>query len=268
MTHTAVHTDKDVKGLNLTWHNLLLVSAHCMEKKIVKYIACFLVFLSATATAQTKFQLIKINPDPILLAQTRVPYTAEIRRIDYVWTLQEKGKTLNYPTSDNFFTDNSAKTELATNQSASLKRTKKHPYAENIKTKKPVINQTKIAGKVPRTKTEIVSKAPAPTNDADKINGALKIPANSKALNSGKNTAAFGSSAAEIRAMAFNDIKKKNPELEEKYIAKQQRSKNLMWAGLVLVVLGGIMGFIFGRSAFLISLAGIVFAGIGYFFKI
>lgn len=68
--------------------------------------------------------------------------------------------------------------------------------------------------------------------------------------------------------MAFKDIKEKNPEIEKQTEAKAKRGNNLMWAGLVLIILGVVMGFIFGRSAFLIALAGVVFAGIGYFFKI
>ena len=105
------------------------------------------------------------------------------------------------------------------------------------------------------------------SSDANELNAALKMPSNSKALKPGKKSASFGQAASEIREMAFKDIKQKNPDLQEKAVAKAQRSKNLLWAGLILVVIGSIMGFVFGRSAFLIALAGVVFAAIGYFFK-
>jgi membrane protein CcdC involved in cytochrome C biogenesis len=41
-------------------------------------------------------------------------------------------------------------------------------------------------------------------------------------------------------------------------------SKTYMWIGIVLVVVGIIMGILFGKTALLISLAGMVFVIIGY----
>jgi hypothetical protein len=234
--------------------------------KIGKYIFGFLAILLATGCATTNFEWVKINPEKIQLAKSRAPYSDNIRQVNMILQLKEKEQVLYYPESNGFFAEDQSKAEYANNQSSLQKNiSKSQRYAKRFK-----INRTKtqvpVTGKAKVKNSRYASSGFV--SDADKLNSALKIPLDSKALKAGKNVASFGPSASEIREMAFNDIKKKNPELEQKSIAKQQRGKNLMWAGLVLVVLGGIMGFVFGRSAFLISLAGVVFAGIGYFFRI
>ncbi len=236
--------------------------------KIGKYIFGFIAMLLATGCATTNFEWVKINPEKIQLAKNSAPYSDEVRRVSMVWQLKSKDTVLYYPESSGFFAPEETKVKSFTNKQRPLQKNinksqsthTKHFKASNTTTltakKKPVVvNQPKVV-------TSAVS-------DAEKLNSSLKIPLNSKALKAGKNAASFGPSpsASEIREMAFNDIKKNNPEIEQKSAEKQQRGKNLMWAGLVLVLLGGIMGFVFGRSAFLISLAGAVFAGIGYFFK-
>lgn len=240
-----------------------------MKKSLLKYCIWCLVLLSVNAAAQTRSQSIKINPDLILAAENRVPYTGDIRTINYVWTLQEKEKTLYYAATDDFFIDTKEPKVDVDKAVSSLPQPSRTVLRSRIAgTQNLAVHQSPKGIKPPVFKTPVTAKNKVKIGDADKINDALKIPVNSKALKAGKNAASFGPSAAEIREMAFNDIKKKNPEIEQKSADKQQRGKNLMWAGLILVVLGGIMGFVFGRSAFLISVAGIVFAGIGYFFRI
>lgn len=240
-----------------------------MKKILLKYCVWCLVLLSVNAAAQTRSQAIKINPDLISLAQNRVSNGEDIRTINYVWTLQEKEKTLYYAAADDFFSDNkvqNADVEKAT--SSKVKQSRKALRSKYAINKNLAVNNSSIVKKQPVSSIAATEKSDTKIGDADKINDALKIPINSQALKTSKKAASFGPSASEIRERAFNDIKKKNPEIEQKSLEKQQRGKNLMWAGLVLVVLGGIMGFVFGRSAFLIAVAGIVFAGIGYFFRI
>lgn len=226
--------------------------------KIGKYTVGLLAVLLATGCATTNFEWVKINPEKIQLAKKTAPYSDKVKQVSLVLQLKEKDMVLYYPESNGFFETAESKTEAVSNKS---------PLQTNIKKGNRFAKIFK-AQPLKATVQELESVPVKVASEADKLNAALKIPLNSKALKAGKNTASFGSNASEIREMAFNDIKKKNPELEQKAAQNQQRGKNLIWAGLVLIVLGGVMGFIFGRSAFLISLAGAVFAGIGYFFRI
>ncbi|RKD20284.1 hypothetical protein BCY91_01305 [Pelobium manganitolerans] len=219
---------------------------------------CFLIVLAllSTACAQNGFEWVKINPDKINLAQTREPYSADVKQVNLIWQLQEKGSVVYYPESDGFFSPQPA------HQQQNIKNTS--GTKGNIRRNKNSLghsNKQVVAANL--TREPLMSNS----SDANELNAALKMPSNSKALKPGKKSASFGQAASEIREMAFKDIKQKNPDLQEKAVAKAQRSKNLLWAGLILVVIGSIMGFVFGRSAFLIALAGVVFAAIGYFFK-
>lgn len=237
-----------------------------MSFKIGKYIIGFLAMLLATGCATTNFEWIKVNPDKIQLAKNTAPYSDNIRRVDMVFELKEKDRVLYYPEPNGFF---------ASEQSNQNQTNNKYPIKKNINRgirfkKATESKQEKSVQIAVKQKSVADQPKPAVKNDseADKLNAALKIPLNSNALKSGKKIGSFGSNSSEIREMTFDAIKKRNPELAQKSADNEQRGKNLMWAGLVLVVLGGVMGFIFGKSAFLISLAGAVFAGIGYFFRI
>lgn len=219
------------------------------------------LLLFASCASNNHFEWVKINPDKINLAKNRAPQNNTVKQIHLTLGLKEKEREVYYTEPNGFFAEQNAASEdtykspLQKNISRSFNKAKPSVYKTNTTAKKP----NELAAKASSTKS---------SSQADKLNSALKFPLNSKALKSTKTTASFGQTSSEIREMAFKDIKEKNPEIENKSKEKEKRGKNLMWAGLVLVVLGGIMGFVFGRSAFLIALVGVVFAAIGYFFRI
>lgn len=227
--------------------------------KISNYTLGFLAILLTTGCATSKFEWVKVNPEKIQLAKSRVPYNDNIRQVNLVFKLKEKENIVYYPESNGFFEPEGGISEPANKNSPLKQNIKQSQY----KIKGFIAKKATSAQKIP-IETVVSAKAKSivtDASDAEKLNSALKIPL----IKSGKNTASFGPSASEVREMAFNSIKEKNPEIAQKSAAKEQRGRTLMWAGLALVVFGGVMGFIFGRSAFLIALAGVVFAGIGYF---
>ncbi|MFC5283631.1 hypothetical protein [Pedobacter alpinus] len=239
-----------------------------MKIRIGKYHFGLLALLLFSACAKKgHFEWVKVNPDKIQLAKERQPQTDFVRQVNLVLELKEKEKTTYYTESSGFFAAQSENLNPENYKSSLQKNIAKSntKHKKVIKVDKAHISSNPLEN---NKVTTIKSHSSLALSSADKLNNALKIPLNSKALKSKKNAASFGQTSSEIREMAFKDIKKKNPEIEKQAEAKEKRGKNLMWAGLVLIVLGGIMGFVFGRSAFLIALAGVVFAGIGYFFKI
>lgn len=238
-----------------------------MKIRIGNYVFGFLAMLLFTACAKNHFEWVKINPEKIYLAKSREPQTDFVRQINIVLDLKEKGTVTYYTEPSGFFA-----TQTENLKPENYKSQIKKNVTKSTKANKQVVNFNKalvlpkVAKGNPLAKVKTAeTKIPL---SAEKLNSALKIPLNSKALKSKTNAASFGQASSEIREMAFKDIKQKNPELEKQSIEKEKRGNNLMWAGLILIILGSIMGFIFGRSAFLIALAGVVFATIGYFFRI
>lgn len=229
-----------------------------INMKIVTYTFGFLALLFTSGCASSNFEWIKINPDKVHLAKNSAPYSENIRRVNLVFQLKEKDTEVYYSESEGFFASDGKSAESVEMLSAlkqNIKKSQRGVKHSALNAAKPIRNPA----------VDIQSKvALSNPSNADKLNAALKIPL----MNAGKNVGSFGPSASEVREMAFNTIKEKNPELAEKSAAKERRGKNLMWAGLGLIVFGGVMGLIFGKSAFLISVAGVVFAAIGYFFRI
>ena len=233
-----------------------------MISKIGKYTFGFLAILLTSGCATSNFEWVKVNPEKIQLAKSRTPYSDNIRQVNLVFQLKEKENVIYYPESNGFFTPEGVNNEPKSKPSSLKQNINRSQYGA----KHVAANEAKSHQKTLSNPVSSVQQVPVVANvsDAEKLNSALKIPL----ITAGKNVGSFGPSPSEVREMAFNSIKEKNPEIAEKSAAKEQRGKNLMWAGLALIVFGGVMGVIFGKSAFLISLAGVVFATIGYFFRI
>ncbi len=225
--------------------------------KIGTYTFGFLAILFTTGCATSNFEWVKVNPEKIQLAKSRAPYSENTRQVNLVFQLKEKDTEVYYPESNGFFESDGKKAEAVEKSSALKRNIKKSQHHANSASQ---LQNTASSSAV----SDELKPVSSNVSNAEKLNSALKIPL----IKSGKNIASFGPSPSEVREMAFNSIKEKNPELAEKSAAKEQRGKNLMWTGLGLIVFGGVMGLIFGKSAFLISLAGVVFTGIGYFFRI
>ncbi|MBK0382908.1 hypothetical protein I5M32_08040 [Pedobacter sp. SD-b] len=229
-----------------------------------KYVLGLLATLMLLSSCARNYEWININPEKIQKARKYVPQSDTVNQVDITIDLKEKDKTVYYDQSSGFFADQTKGVEP------------NYPY---------VVNKKKAGAFQKKSKGASISKGTLATNNskvdrpravpstADKLNGALKLPfktgftkdkdlrpIDSKIKSAGKN-------AAEIRALAFNDIKSKNPDLEKQSKQADQRGKNLMWAGLVLGLAGLALGFIFGRSAFIISIVGAVFAAIGFFIQ-
>ncbi len=235
-----------------------------MRIRILTLILGLLVIGVSNACAQNRFEWVKVNPETIHLSKPPEAQSNSVRYVNLFIQLKEKDRVISYPESDGFF---AAQKEVIGNKIVVPSHGSRGHFKtadQKVITKKPILNDSKTP--------TIVAQPTLATNanftEASKLNDALKIPANSKVLKSTAKEGSFGPSAAEVRELAFKNIKEKNPELEKRFQEKEKKGKNLIWAGLVLLVIGGIMGFIVGKSAFLISLAGIVFVVIGYFVKI
>ncbi|OAQ38559.1 hypothetical protein A5893_14175 [Pedobacter psychrophilus] len=234
-----------------------------------RYILGLLATLMVLSSCRNNYEWININPEKIQKARKYVPQSEKVNQVDITIDLKEKDKTVYYSEPTGFFADQE-KSSLANSPTAEKKKTKSTLKKRSfLASSNSVVSTSNKIEKKQSNKPLIVSKSATAT----KLNGALKLP--SKPLSKSKealksvngNLKPISKTASEIRSLAFNDIKSKNPEIESKSNQNIKRGQSLLWVGLVLGIAGLALGFIFGRSAFIISIVGVVFAAIGFFIQ-
>ena len=276
-----------------------------------KYSFFVLIALLVSACAnRATFEWIKINPDKIKEANTRVAYRNGIRNIDLMLDLKEKSIPIYYESPEAFETGNSTPLLVKKLEKISKPVIKKSVNLPKITAKKtfvskPVYNKpvevkkvvpTKIVSNKTATPKKNISPKVEKKSDSvisdeesialDKLNGALKIPkkpikqiigtqnesstipkkvsSKSKIVMSNplvKPKLAIQQAETEVRPT----VEKKNDKVKE--FLNARKGNNFILAGAALAVIGVILGLIFGRSAYLVSGAGIVFAAIGFILK-
>jgi hypothetical protein len=242
-----------------------------MKFKIGLYWLSMIAFL-ALSSCRNNFEWININPEKIQLARKYQPVkVSKVNTVSIKIDLKEKNNEIYYEESTGFF----AEEEQKLNNLATAKENITEPV-NNKKTsssKSSATNFNKAKAAIPnkitpnQTTPKKVSEIPKikETTSEDKLNGALILPQKpSINKNSGEVKKTTNPKAAsELRSKAFEDIKKQNPELESKQAEKAKRGQYLMIGGLILTVFGIVMGIVFGKSAYIISIVGVVFAAIG-----
>ena len=282
-----------------------------------KYSLLILTAMLVSACAnQATFEWIKINPDKIKEASTRVAYRNGVRNIDLTLDLKEKTIPIYYESPEAFEAGNSiplvitkpemvsrpiVKSKVINRPSINTRKTvaPKAIYRKPVEIKK--IMPTKINTVLPLAvkKTNIVN--PAKIVDSlnpdeekialDRLNSALKIPKKpikqiigkqkeikpiktkvEKVLPSKQKTVLVKHDAKSNSKVAKNIIQTEvKPTIEKRDKVKEflnaRKANTFILAGAALAVIGVILGLIFGKSAYLVSGAGIVFAAIGFILK-
>ena len=234
------------------------------------YFLGLIALIMVLSSCRNNYEWININPEKIQKAKKYVPQSEKVNQVDISIDLKEKDKTVYYSEPTGFFGDQ-AKGTSDSSSSTSKKKTKS---ASKKKGNYLVFNNSSVSISSKTLKTQ-PSNSPVLLKSAHaiKLNGALKLP--EKPLTKPKdalksvngNLKPIIKTTSEMRSLAFNDIKSKNPEIESKSNQNLRRGKSLLWVGLVLGIAGLVLGFIFGRSAFIITIVGVVFATIGFFIQ-
>jgi len=231
------------------------------------------------SSCRNNFEWININPEKIQLARKPQPVIEKkVKKVSIQIELKEKDNEIYFNESTGFFADDDQKqnlvnTPILNQNSTVLTNNQKAPKAKSSNkgtTKTQAGNKTDVATpKLTAPKTEIPKIKEATSED--KLNGALIIPSKlsiKKGQPSEKTTIKSNPETAnQMRSNAIEDIKKKNPEIKNKQSEKIRRGEYLMFGGLILAVFGAIMGVVFGKSAYIISIVGVVFAAIGAVMK-
>jgi hypothetical protein len=236
-----------------------------------------IIVLTTLSSCRNNFEWININPEKIQLARKPQPVLEKkIKKISIKIDLKEKDSVKYYNEPTGFFTDedkrqNLVNAPLLIQNTSTLyipKKSVKSRYKRNSVAKQSEIKTISPVLKKSEKKTDI-PKIEEPSSK-DKLNGSIILPAKPNVKNSNSTKANLKSNpetANQMRSKAFDDIKKQNPEIESKQAEKIKRGEYLMYGGLILTVFGVIMGFVFGKTAYIISIVGVVFAAIGAVMK-
>lgn len=248
-------------------------------KSLKKYTIGLFSLLLLVGCADRTFEWISIKPEKINLAKEAVPASDEVRKVDLTFTLQEKAKEIYFDDANTYFGTQNLGTPVA----------EAAPFAPTENSLKRLVpRKTFIASKraTPTlTKSNVAKNAIVPEKKIEtaKLNNALKFPKTVKPKLSSETTALRNEtmhqmlddkkkeeiSSAKSKDESVTETKEKTADQTPKVKSAQEirKGQSIMWVGLILIVLGGVLGFIFSKNAFYIAGAGLVFAIIGYFIK-
>ena len=246
-----------------------------------KYSVSLFVLILFSACRQN-FEWVNINPDKLILASKNTPYQKGVKQVDLTLDLTEKEKRIYFETPEAYIlTQPTAPVEVAKPKTI-LKKSVKKKLTIPIKPAPKKASQPEV--KVENEKPMVRSNEVQDTS-ADKLNGALKMPVKDKKAE--KEQAKKKDSTKPIEIITPENVNNQIGSINSSTSAQSQpiiedsssyksfepltnakRGNSFLLAGLVLGVMGVILGLIFGKMAYFISLAGIIFALIGFIIKL
>jgi hypothetical protein len=244
-------------------NNLGLITK--MKVTLKKYILVVLGLFMLTACRQN-FEWVNINPEKLIAASKAAPYQKGVRNVNITLDLKEKQKETYYNTTEEYIAQNPAPV-------SPTKSSSKNRYKSVIKSNPQINEQSVSTVSQPFAQSKLV-----PDTAADKLNGALKIPEKEKSPKDTATHLQFETLKSDESLNQGNQIEtKKNLQDELQTVKKDslfdqfksdKKVNSLLLAGFVLVILGVILGLIFGKTAFLIAAAGLIFTIIGLILKL
>ncbi len=249
---------------------------------ILKKYSVSLFLLLLFSACRQNFEWININPDKLILASKSTPYQKGVRQVDLNLDLKEKEKRIYFESPEAYISMQPATSIGVVKSKETVKKSvkKKSDIPIKIEPAKALQPDVKAEKEQPVVKAKEVQDT-----SADKLNGALKIPAKDKKVikepvkkivlvDPIANTPAEKPINQVISKDSSSSFQKE-PIVEDSSINKSfeptsnaKRGNNFLLAGLVLGVMGVILGLIFGKMAYFISLVGIVFALIGFIMRL
>jgi F0F1-type ATP synthase assembly protein I len=233
--------------------------------------------LFVISACRQNFEWVNINPDKLIIASKGTPAKKGVRNVSLTFDLKEKQKEIYYNSTEDYISETPAViTPEISNPKTIIKKPSKKKTAP---TKLPL----KSVEKVKETNNEAESVVDL---SANKLNGALKIPVkpskeiqkdSSPKEKSGpqqkKNDKVQDQLDEELLKHVQNTIQKEQEQEKSnnsyfKDLLSAKKGNSFLLTGFVLVVMGVILGLIFGKAAFLISAAGLIFALIGLYLRV
>lgn len=261
-----------------------------------------LILLCSACARRAKFEWIRINPDKIKEANTRVAYRNGIKNVDITLGLKEKAIPIYYESPEAFEAGKSTPLIITKPEIVAKPRVKsKAIIRPAVKLKKDVIVKpvAKKSGVLPKSEAPKANKntpKAIPEEESialDKLNGAMRIPKKPiiQIIGEEQETATPVKkvvkkvSITNQKTLATKTVAKQTLAIEQKIVSSEVRlslkktdqinellnarkGNNFILAGSALAVIGVVLGLIFSKTAYLITGAGIIFAAIGFLIKV
>ena len=241
-----------------------------MKVTLKKYILVVLGLFMLTACREN-FEWVNINPEKLIAASKAAPYHKGVRNVNMTLELKEKQKETYYNNPEEYIAQNPAPVLVA------------KPTSRNRKKSSVASTPSLIGQPISTVSPPITSSKLVPDTAADKLNGALKIPENEKLKNDkslkettnlteGETTKPDGSlkqgDQLETKKIIQDELHAPKKDTIFDQFAANKKANSFLLAGFVLVILGVVLGLIFGKTAFLIAAAGLVSVIIGLLLKL
>ncbi|WP_304068018.1 hypothetical protein [Pedobacter glucosidilyticus] len=261
--------------------------------------------LCITGCTSKKYEWVKINPDKLHLAKTAKPYQEDVKHINIYVNAKQKAETIiYYGDTDTFLKDNQTtnrnpisvkntvkKFNRNSNKRLAVKSQASAPIKSlNTKTSKVLkekntaqideelaMSKLNSALIIPQKKSQklstetfknkVVKQETSNTNNQNTTSetdvNTNKNPDTLPQTQTSKTTdvEVFDVNSSEDSVTKYQDDSVNHPDKQD------DKRNNYMWVGLVLIIIGLILGLVFGGLAYLISVVGLVFLLIGYFYK-
>lgn len=263
-----------------------------MKKSALNYIL-LITFFTLSSCASKNYEWVKINPDRIAKAKTSKPYSENIKYVDILVNAKYKAENVVYvENSAAYFTSQNSssvkpnnrriinkRTLLANNTAKVTGQPASKPKSINIKSQRApeegaaAMNKLNGGLILPEKKMPLAEDKPlfedvAPVKETHAQIEKEAVPLNTKTdenLSYDNGLGQLEDQDIELSSRQLNDSSLE--PLSENQIKEGAKRNSYMWVGLVLLIIGLIIGLIFGGLAYFISVIGIVFLLIGYLTK-
>lgn len=272
------------------------------NKPNLTYILLISVLILSSCASKT-YDWVKINPDKIAKARSAKPYSSNVRKVEVLVNAKYKAENVIYvDNSTQYFSQvNPSSVEKVNNTTVRSKRpirvNKSTKSVNKYKAENRVVSNSKIA-----INNEIKQVVVEDKKAMDKLNSGLIMPdkkkekvenkkplfekpipakesvqkiesidtpltkKNDEALNYDNGLSQLEDQDAELNSREIKDSSLE-PISENQIKEEGVKRNSYMWIGLILIIVGLIIGLIFGGLAYFISAVGLVFLLIGYLIK-
>lgn len=234
-----------------------------MKRSALNYLLLITLLLVSSCASKT-YEWVKINPDKIIQAKSAKSYSENINYVEVLVNAKYKAERIVYvENSTDYFSAQNSKPSVKphkgivkNNQALKISNHVKLTSTPKIKTRPltqgKVINQPIAKSNIP-VNNKLTSVSVEEAAAMSKLNSGLKMPKKKK-LPKDISLSERTNKYERHKPLSDNDIREEGA-----------RRNSYLWLGLVLLIVGLIIGLIFGGFAYFISVVGLVFLVIGYF---
>ncbi len=229
-----------------------------------KYSIGIIIFLLMMLYAKQSFERVKSIPNEMMLVSNTMPRTDQVINVAKRIQMQENSEPIYYKDVND---DENERKNLLESSSNAVFQKSKTKASSKISTTKKILPKNKVVNSNSTSQNNSSNKVLEDAESVAKFNEALNEKL--RIRNSTQPQIDSTSKAEKLKkpTVIVSEVKKENGNRIAKALSQKvsQKGKGLILGGGVLMVLGIVLGLIFDRQAFWVSVAGLAFAIVGFF---